>query len=111
MVISKKTEPQNEVISFPISHREKEPIAHLASSYGVNSADFIVCSAVNKPLQTGKTYDIEVQQLFEEMTLDAYKLLGLANDLFSGEAKEQLLNTLQDLAKNLSQLEAHISQT
>ncbi|NES06602.1 MAG: hypothetical protein F6K22_29570 [Okeania sp. SIO2F4] len=44
------------------------------------------------------------------MTLDAYKLLGLANDLFVGEAKEQLLNTLQDLAKNLSQLEAHISQ-
>ncbi len=70
----------------------------------------MVCSALNKPLQTARTYDIEVQQLFEEMTLDAYKLLGLANDLFSGEAKEQLLNTLQDLAKNLSQLEAHISQ-
>lgn len=110
MVISKKTEAQNAPISFPVSYADKEAIAELASSSELNSADFIVCSALNKPLETGKTYDIEVQQLFEEMILDAYKLLGLANDLFSGEAKEQLLNILQDFVKNLSQLEAHISQ-
>ncbi len=57
MVISKKTEPQNAVISFPVTHREKEAIAQLASSDEVNS-------------------------------------------------KEQILNTLQDLAKNLSQIKS-----
>ncbi|MGD1701801.1 hypothetical protein [Dapis sp. BLCC M229] len=110
MVISKKTESQNAVISFPVSYTDKEAIAQLASSDGVNSADFIVCCALNKPLETAKMYDLEVQQSFEEMILNVYQLLGLANDLFVGEAKEQLLNALQDLAKNLSQLEAHISQ-
>ncbi len=106
----KEVQRKNVVISLRVTTKEKNLIKQKASEHGIKISELLINSALNIPLPPPRNYDIEVQESVEKLTLDTYKLLLITQELLIGDAKNQVINTLKDLAENLQKIGARIYQ-